>query len=270
MSTWEFIAPRPHPGLRGTVVAHHGYRLRKPAPLSHLALPVPIIPMILSFGAIHTMTSPTGVVSAASFTAGLTDRPVRVCAPEYHGLQIDMTPLGASRILGVPAGQLSRGLYDLTDIAGNDGERLIERLADADSWRHRFQIVESFLLNRLTASPPPAPALTEAWRRLATSHGQIRVGQLASDLNWSVRHLGNQFSRHIGLSPKQAARIFRFDRAYSLLTSPGAPPLATVAVEAGYYDQAHLGNDVRELSGLTPEQLRFQHRADGNDLFAPA
>ena len=52
--------------------------------------------------------------------------------------------------------------------------------------------------------------------------------------------------------PKLAARVIRFQRSRELLASPGRPGLADIALACGYYDQAHLTRDWRELAGCSP------------------
>jgi transcriptional regulator GlxA family with amidase domain len=54
----------------------------------------------------------------------------------------------------------------------------------------------------------------------------------------------------VGLSPKTAARVIRFDRALGLLR--GGVPLAEVAAACGYYDQAHFTREFRALAETTP------------------
>jgi AraC-like DNA-binding protein len=65
-----------------------------------------------------------------------------------------------------------------------------------------------------------------------------------------------------GLTPKTLARVLRFGRACGYLRSGRTASLAETAVMCGYYDQAHLTNDWRRLSGCTPgewiaEELPF-------------
>jgi transcriptional regulator GlxA family with amidase domain len=83
----------------------------------------------------------------------------------------------------------------------------------------------------------------------------VRVRVLASELGWSSRRLIDRFRDHVGLPPKAAARVIRFNRAVTALSS-GMPQIAQVAAACGYADQAHLARDVRALGGVTPGELR--------------
>ena len=84
------------------------------------------------------------------------------------------------------------------------------------------------------------------------SGGGIEVNALAREVGWSRRHLTQQFQRELGLSPKVVGRVVRFDRARRLLTRPARPGLAAVAATCGYFDQAHLTREFRELAGMSP------------------
>ena len=81
---------------------------------------------------------------------------------------------------------------------------------------------------------PPAPQVAWAWRRLLATGGTVQVGALAGAVGWSRRHLGERFRAELGLAPKAAAMVLRFERARRLLERPGRPGLAEVAVACGY------------------------------------
>jgi AraC-like DNA-binding protein len=74
------------------------------------------------------------------------------------------------------------------------------------------------------------------------------VSRLAAEVGWSSRHLANRFRTDIGLSPKVAARVARFDHARRRIAA-GAR-LADVAADGGYVDKAHLARDFRTFVGL--------------------
>ncbi len=81
------------------------------------------------------------------------------------------------------------------------------------------------------------------------SGGQVDIASVADDVGWSTRHLVRQFQIEIGLTPKTAARVIRFDRARRLIPHHRG---AEVAARCGYTDQLHLVRDFLDLTGLPP------------------
>lgn len=94
--------------------------------------------------------------------------------------------------------------------------------------------------------------MARAWRVLERSHGLVRVEALADEVGWSRRHLGTQFVAEFGLTPKQAGRVMRFDRARRLLDA--GVGLAEAAYACGYADQPHLNRDWADLADATPTE----------------
>jgi AraC-like DNA-binding protein len=88
------------------------------------------------------------------------------------------------------------------------------------------------------------------WAQLVTSRGQVRVDQLAAEIGWSRKRLWSRFRSQIGLTPKRAAQLVRFDHAAHLLAAGHSA--ARVAAETGYADQSHLHRDVMAFAGVTP------------------
>jgi AraC-like DNA-binding protein len=77
------------------------------------------------------------------------------------------------------------------------------------------------------------------------------VGVVAVELGVSARQLHRRISDAVGYGPKVLARVLRFRRLQAL--SPA--PLAELALDAGYADQAHMTAEVTELAGVSP--VRF-------------
>jgi AraC-like DNA-binding protein len=179
------------------------------------------------------------------------------CAPSY--LEVLLAPLGAYRLLGLPLDQLSGQTVDLAEVLGPAGRRLAEQLRQAPSWRQRFALVDQFLLRRLESGPHPAPEVAWAWQQLVATGGGVPIGRLARDVGWSHRHLIARFRQQVGLGPKTAARLVRFNRVWRRLDQRRPLDWAQVAAEIGYADQAHLVRDFRQFTGTTP--TRFTSRA---------
>jgi len=182
------------------------------------------------------------------------------CAP-FH-LEVLLAPLGAYRPLDQPMDELGGRLLDLVEVLGADGRRLAEQLRETSSWRQRLALVDRFLLER---GPRPSPEVGWAWRRLVATGGAVPIGQLACEVGWSHKHLLTRFRRQVGLRPKTAARLIRFDGVWRYLDGRRPLDWGRVAAEVGYADQAHLAREFRQFTGTTPTGFLAQARpADGD------
>jgi AraC-like DNA-binding protein len=176
------------------------------------------------------------------------------CAPSY--LELQMAPLGAYRLLGLPVGELGGQIVDLVNVLGAAGRRLGEQLRETPSWRQRFALVDQFLLERLEGGPRPSPEVGWAWRRLVETGGAVPIGRLAVEVGWSHKHLIARFGQQVGLRPKIAARLVRFEGVWRRLDQQrGRLDWGLLAAEAGYADQAHLVREFRQFTGTTPTRF---------------
>jgi AraC-like DNA-binding protein len=182
------------------------------------------------------------------------------CAP-FH-LEVLLAPLGAYRPLDQPMDELGGRLLDLVEVLGADGRRLAEQLRETSSWRQRLALVDRFLLER---GPRPSPEVGWAWRRLVATGGAVPIGQLAREVGWSHKHLLAKFRRQVGLRPKTAARLIRFDGVLSRLDGRRRLDWGRVAREVGYADQAHLVREFRQFTGTTPTAFAAWTAPPGGD-----
>ena len=248
---WEVARRLPAPALRPLLgQALEGWVWEGQAAASFRELPFPGIPLILNLAAPWRVED----ANVDSFLAGLHTRPTTVAGDRgFSCLELRLTPLGTRRLLGRPLHELTNRSVPLEELLP-EAETLAQRLRDEHSWDARFDLVERFLSRRLADSIPPPRELEWAWRELIRSGGRVRVRALAVELGWSPRRLIDRFRDHLGLPPKAAARVIRFNRAVTALNS-GTPDIAQVAAACGYADQAHLARDVRALGGVTPGEL---------------
>ena len=251
---------RPHPSVAAAVRRVAGFAEHSGAAQLRRELPHAGVTLILSLGDQIRISSAGGCGEYTSFLAGLHEIPVSTeHAGTYRCLQVDLTPLGAYRLLGMPMSELVDTVVGL-DLLNQPGWReLSERLAEATTWSDRFRLVDHTLGNWLAEGPEEDPEVGWAWRQLTSSHGNSPIGQLAAEVGWSRRHFAARFQRQVGLTPKATGQVLRFSHALSLLTAPHTgsigTSISTVAAEAGYADQSHLNREFRRLTGSTPSQL---------------
>jgi AraC-like DNA-binding protein len=174
----------------------------------------------------------------------------RVCSAAVR-----FRPGGAAPFLRLPADELTDRVLD----AGDAGARWIA--ADAGEVpadpRAAVAALERRLIARLDAIPAPDRAVAHAVGRLFAA-APPPIAELGRELGWSRQHLARRFRAEIGVGPKQLARVARLQRAVDRLQSGagGALTLAGTAVDLGYFDQAHMARDFREMAGVAPRDVR--------------
>ena len=169
------------------------------------------------------------------------------------GIQVAVSPLAARALFGVPAGELAGLDGHAADVLGKSRvEEIRARLLDRRTWPERLAALDTLLWQSASPERTVAPEVDYAWRRLGQTGGRIPIGMLASETEWSARHLQAQFRVETGLTPKEAARVIRFDRARHALVRAPLTSLARVAADHGYYDQAHLVREFQALAGCSP------------------
>ena len=243
--------------LRKHVTSIHGFDIHGPRRVQYRALPVPILPVIISIDHDNVLRFSSGFdVEVGSFVAGLSDEAVLVEAARFTGVQVNLTPLGAWKVLGPQVADLAGGAISVEDAIGWSDGSLAERLGEMERWKDRLDYMTGLIADRLVSGPEVSPEVEHAWHLLATSDGQRSVGSVASDVGWSSRHLSTKFRAHVGMAPKRAARLLRFHAAMGLLAS--GTSLSEIAYICGYSDQSHFTNEVVDHTGVTPSVLRAE------------
>ncbi|MFE9424057.1 helix-turn-helix domain-containing protein [Kitasatospora sp. NPDC006697] len=259
----ESVRARPAAALRPYVAWYSGYRQAGVAPAVHRGLPSPYLTLILTLDDPLTLAAhpdpaqPPG--EYRTLLGGLHTTPALITHQgAQSGVQIAVSPLGARTLFGLPAGELAGADYPAEEVLGRWAAEGQERVRGARGWPGRFRALDGWLLQRAAEAAAPPPEVVRAWQLLLASRGLAGAARLAAEVGWSTRHLAARFHTEIGLTPKTAGRVIRFDRARRLLTAPGAPPLAALAAGCGYFDQSHLAREFNALAGCPPSRYRVE------------
>ncbi|MGC4054112.1 MAG: helix-turn-helix domain-containing protein [Paludibaculum sp.] len=79
-----------------------------------------------------------------------------------------------------------------------------------------------------------------------------RIGALAAQTGLSPKRFIERFKAAVGLSPKHYCRILRFQGALALAEQGRRVEWTRIALDCGYFDQAHFIHDFRSFAGITP------------------
>jgi AraC-like DNA-binding protein len=237
----------PTPALRSHVSSYYGFREERAGPLRRREGPGADVVVIISFGEEWLIDDER----FTSFAAGLHEVQVTTeHGGRAHGMQVNLFAPAAYMLFGLPLHELAHREVPLEDVLPEPS--LVERLYDKPDWPARFDLLDDVLTKRLADGRAPTAGVVWAWERLCATHGRLPVGRLAEELGWSRRRLVERFREQIGLPPKAVARLLRFEHARELAERSDRPRWAEIAFECGYYDQSHLINDFRAVTGRTP------------------
>ncbi|MFG1958270.1 helix-turn-helix domain-containing protein [Nonomuraea sp. NPDC049028] len=189
-----------------------------------------------------------------------------------HCVTVRLRPGTARPLLGVPLSELVDQVVPLRDLWGVRADRLAEELTGmvaGSDWAERVMTrLEAAFLDRLAAQSPAdldRAGLVGAAAALLSAGAALDRGDLvgvaaappvvavARELGVSERHLRNLFTGGVGVPPKRFARI---SRVRGVLARVCREEGASLAAEAGYYDQSHMTAEFRAVMGVPPSAYR--------------
>lgn len=196
-------------------------------------------------------------LQARTLFAGQLTRPVQV-RPRGHAriAGAHLRPHGAYDLLRVPQHFYRDRVVDLRSIdpaLATTLTKTVARLADA---RVMVDALAEALAARATRPPEPCAA-TDAVAIALTLKGMISIADLARATQVSARQLERLFHERIGISPKVFVRIVRFQEVLRATRSGPDSGWAAIALEHGFYDQAHFINDFKAFVGRTPGEWKI-------------
>jgi len=154
----------------------------------------------------------------------------------------------AGRFLQASPAELTDKILSLEDLWGAEARQLRQQLDDLTAGEQRFTLILDALVKR-TAAPNPVQRAIHAITLMA---GNVDLEFVARQANLSPRQFRRRCLEESGLTPKHLCRVLRFQQACRLAESLPRRDWSRIAVDAGFFDQAHLISDFREFTGRTP------------------
>jgi AraC-like DNA-binding protein len=163
-------------------------------------------------------------------------------------------PWASGAFLGVPSVELRNQVLSLDDLSASLADALTA-VADHQGDDAQLAFLVRVLSSHVASVAVPDVRLSRVVAHVVARNVDYSVRGLAKELGLGARRVDAMFRGHVGLSPKQLLRIFRFQRALGLRRAKPSVSWATIALRAGYYDQAHLVREARAISGAAPTEL---------------
>lgn len=167
-------------------------------------------------------------------------------------LGIRFQPGGTRPFIDLPANEITDRVVELRGLSRRFERSLLRACESVEGLDQKIAAVNTFLTSRVNHGKFDSHLLALA-ASVINRRGLVSVDQLASHAGVSSRQLERRFLQEVGLGPKLLARIVRFQQVFRAVESN--PAWAEVAIECGYYDQAHLIRDFNQFAQQTPAVL---------------
>jgi AraC-like DNA-binding protein len=175
------------------------------------------------------------------------------CNQQERVVGVQFAPGGAFPFFLMPISALEDASFDMADLWGAQAGWVRERVLAATTPLAMLKTLATCMEERLRLKTDPLhPAVLYMAGELDICDGPGRVRAVTEKIGMSQRRVAQLFHEQIGVSPKTFHRVRRFQHTLERLRGLRRVDWADLAVECGYYDQAHLSHDFRQIAGMTP------------------
>lgn len=263
--SWERIAAAAHPALNAHVLGYVGLDSRMRL-LRERHLPSGEAALVVNLGAPYRTLSPDGETHthAMASVMGVHDRHFLTESSGSKRLIVVRLKPAALRILvGIDMHAATNRWIPLEQLDHGFARKIADATHDAPNWTALFGRMDRVLLAAFAAASPENNGAGWAWDELRRRNGLMNIASLSEMLGCSPRHLIAGFRKAVGVTPKTAARLMRFNR---VLRHPVQGLGADIAAACGYADQSHMIGEFGRFAGAPPTEIA--RRVAGYTLIA--
>lgn len=169
--------------------------------------------------------------------------------PAVHLLGVRFLPCGIFRFMDLPLQELTNQRVNTTDLTSLFDHSFTERLCEQSDLKARINLIEHVLTQALKTPYSIDRQTYLAIHEINFHQGKLSIQTLMEKICLCQRHFERKFKQFTGFTPKEYSRIIKFRHAVNLLQQIHADTFLSVAINAGYYDTAHLSKEIKTLSG---------------------
>jgi AraC-like DNA-binding protein len=185
---------------------------------------------------------------------------------EMANVGVHFKPGGAFPFLKLPPGELCNQSIALEDLWGAQSALLRERLLAAATPEEKIRVLECCLLEQMAKPLERHPAVNFALQQFCRSHQPPSVSRVVDQVGFSQRRFIQLFCDEVGLTPKLFYRVSRFQKMIHAAHARSEVNWADMALDCGYYDQAHFIHDFQSFAGITPSTYLKQRTPHVNHV----
>jgi AraC-like DNA-binding protein len=181
--------------------------------------------------------------------------PVNIEAEPGGGtIGIEFKPSSAYLFFKTDLHTFTDQVWNSHDVWGSSGDRMKEQLGNIETVEGKVECLQNYLLGQVQDNYSNR-VVDYVVKKIVNTSGFVSISRLSEDICYSRQHLTRLFSEYIGVSPKEFARIARFQQFYSRINA-GADYEAPDDLYDHYYDQSHYIKEFQKYVGYTPGEYK--------------
>ncbi len=193
-----------------------------------------------------------------SWLSGMKTDYILIDASVSTMIGVHFKPGGAYPFFNLPVAELNNTTIE-TDILWNiDIHYIRDEILNTEQIDDKFKVLERYFLSRGNGKLEPNVFIQYAVDQLQRFPEVWTIERLSARTGFSQKHLIQLFKKYIGLSPKQFARVARFQKVITELEQHQSVEWTAIAYDCGYFDQAHFIKEFKAFSGINPTSYLIQ------------
>jgi len=193
---------------------------------------------------------------SAGFVLGQTTKKIELRPlGQVDLISLKIQPWATSLFLKDKADLFSEKSFSIDDLGDSDLIQLQNKILHAQTKKEAIEHLKNYTIQSINSKKPLSELMYNAVNYIYKNKDNFKVKRLTERFNVSRQYLERQFLKHLGISPKQFARVIRIRSLTEFQKSNPRISLTEIAHKFGYFDQAHFIKDFQLVANTSPNKF---------------
>ncbi len=186
------------------------------------------------------------------FIVGAMTKPIINLKNNLFGIRFK--PGMVTSVINLPINEMTDHIIDIRNINNSKIESLAEILHNKKSYQQKVSFLNSVLSTVISSQSLIEGETEYALSLIEKTSGKCSVKEISESVGWSRQHLARKFLKHTGLTLKFYSQVVRVNSLIRRYNSSAKHSWGYLAQTCGYYDQSHMINEFKNITGMTPQK----------------